>query len=513
MFESICRIFDLKLVLIAGILSAVYLYVTWTHSYWFNLGVFSPSKPVPFFGNAMPSILGQMHFMDVLHDLYQKLGDQRFGGIYTMRTPQLLVKDPELIGHILVKDFNNFTDRGLYAGTESNPLNNNIFFTRGERWRTMRQKLSPTFTANKLKHMNEQVKECTSALLSKIGMNVTVEDASDSIEIREMMATYSTDVIGSCAFGLKLDAINDKDSEFRKHGKTVFQPSLRSKIRVAIIFMQPSLLSIFCVHHYSQKTIKFFHDAFRQTIEYREKNKVDRKDFVQHLMKAREDLVLNPNLKPNEKFTEMDIVANAYILFIAGFETVSTSMSFCLYELALKKDIQDKVRNEILEVKAKYNGQMNSESINELHYMSMVIKETLRKYPPLVTLNRVVTKPYVIPETNIKLKTGTKVVIPVHAIHYDSKYYSDPYDFNPERFSEENVHNLYPNTYMPFGDGPRFCIGKRFAEFEMKMALSEVLSNYEVAPCEKTQIPIKYVIGSFVNIPESVWLKFKKIDT
>lgn len=70
----------------------------------------------------------------------------------------------------------------------------------------------------------------------------------------------------------------------------------------------------------------------------------------------------------------MDIVANAYILFIAGFETVSTSMSFCLYELALKKDVQNKVRNEILEVKAKYNGQMNSESINELHYMSMVIK-------------------------------------------------------------------------------------------------------------------------------------------
>lgn len=70
----------------------------------------------------------------------------------------------------------------------------------------------------------------------------------------------------------------------------------------------------------------------------------------------------------------MDIVANAYILFIAGFETVSTSMSFCMYELALKKDVQDEVRREISEVKAKYNGQINSESINELHYMSMVIK-------------------------------------------------------------------------------------------------------------------------------------------
>lgn len=75
-----------------------------------------------------------------------------------------------------------------------------------------------------------------------------------------------------------------------------------------------------------------------------------------------------------EKFTEMDIVANAYILFIAGFETVSTTMSFCLYELALRKDIQDKVRNEILEVKSKNGGNINSECVNELNYMSLVIK-------------------------------------------------------------------------------------------------------------------------------------------
>lgn len=75
-----------------------------------------------------------------------------------------------------------------------------------------------------------------------------------------------------------------------------------------------------------------------------------------------------------EKFTEMDIVANAYILFVAGFETVSTTMSFCLYELALRKDIQNKVRTEILEVKSKHDGKISSECINELNYMSLVIK-------------------------------------------------------------------------------------------------------------------------------------------
>lgn len=200
---------------------------------------------------------------------------------------------------MLIKDFNHFTDRGVYAGTHANPLNNNIFFMCGERWKTMRQKLSPTFTANKLKHMDGQVKECSDSLLSVIG--TAVESREDEIEIREMMGKYSTDVIGSCAFGLRLDAINDPESEFRKHGKTVFQPTLRSKFQVLMIFMQPSLLKLFRVHHFPQRTIRFFRDAFRQTIEYREKNNVERKDFVQHLMKARQDLVLNPNLKPEGK--------------------------------------------------------------------------------------------------------------------------------------------------------------------------------------------------------------------
>lgn len=89
----------------------------------------------------------------------------------------------------------------------------------------------------------------------------------------------------------------------------------------------------------------------------------------------------------------------------------------------------------------------------------IILSETLRKYPPLSTLNRVVTKPYVIPGTNIKLKTGTKIIIPAHALHFDSKYYPDPDDFDPERFSDENMNKIHPNTYMPFGDGPRFCIG------------------------------------------------------
>lgn len=83
---------------VAGLLGVVYVYSTWTHSHWSRLGIFSPYPPMPLFGHAYPTVTQKMHFMDVLLDLYRKMGDQPFAGIYTMRTPQLLVKDPELIG-------------------------------------------------------------------------------------------------------------------------------------------------------------------------------------------------------------------------------------------------------------------------------------------------------------------------------------------------------------------------------------------------------------------------------
>ncbi|XP_050540333.1 uncharacterized protein LOC126904972 [Daktulosphaira vitifoliae] len=511
MLNFIIDVLSQKTIVSAIAVYLIYVYTTWSFSYWAKLGVKCPWSPVPLFGHFIKSILGLQHTMEVFDTIYQKMGDEPFIGVYTLRIPQLMIKDPEIVGRVLIKDFQHFTDRGIYADVHTNPLNNNIFFTSGERWRTMRKKLSPTFTLNKLKHMIEQIKECSDSLLMTLRQTMT-EEKCGKIEIREMMAKYSTDVIGSCAFGLKLDAINDPKSEFRKHGKAVCTPSIYTQIWLAIIFIQPSILRMFRLNNYSKKNITFFQDVFQETIRKRELYGDKRKDYVYRLMKARKELVLNPDTNLREKFTETDIVANAYILFLAGFETVSTTISLCLYEMALNKDVQRKVREEIMQIQSKNGGNMDSDSLNSLHYTSMVIKETLRKYPPLIALNREVTEPYLLPGTNITLEKGMKIIIPINSIHYDPLYFPNPFDFNPERFSEENIGKLRQNTYIPFGDGPRICIGKRFAEYEIKLALSEVLINYEVLPCEKTKVPVQFVIGTFVNQPKSVWLKFKSIN-
>ena len=81
-------------------------------------------------------------------------------------------------------------------------------------------------------------------------------------------------------------------------------------------------------------------------------------------------------------------------------------------------------------------------------------------HPPVPVLNRTCTKKYTVPESNITLKVGEKLIIPIYALHHDSSYYPKPEMFDPERFTEENKALRPHGTFLPFGDGPRFCIGK-----------------------------------------------------
>lgn len=89
-----------------------------------------------------------------------------------------------------------------------------------------------------------------------------------------------------------------------------------------------------------------------------------------------------------------------------------------------------------------------------------MISETLRKYPPLPVINRISTKPYQIPETDVILPVGTQVAISSIGLHYDADIYPNPESFHPERFSPENMDKINPYSYLPFGEGPRLCIGR-----------------------------------------------------
>lgn len=186
-------------------------------------------------------------------------------------------------------------------------------------------------------------------------------------------------------------------------------------------------------------------------------------------------------------------------------------MSFALYELALNTDIQDKLAEEITTMISENDDKLTYDLLLEMKYLDMVVSETLRKYPPVGNLFRQCTKPYKIPESNVTLDKQSRVFISVHAIHRDPKYYPNPDKFDPERFTPEEKAKRHPMTYMPFGEGPRMCIGNRFGLLEVKLGLATLLNKYRFEVCGKTTIPAKFDPRAFTTTMKGgVWLRIKE---
>lgn len=161
----------------------------------------------------------------------------------------------------------------------------------------------------------------------------------------------------------------------------------------------------------------------------------------------------------DRKFTFSEAAAQAFVFFAGGFETSSTTMQFALYELTLNPEVQEKARQEILKVLAKHDGKITYEAIYEMDYLGRVIDETLRKYPPIPILQRECNKDFTIPDTKVVIPTGVTVQVPVLGLHMDPEYFPNPEKFDPDRFKEEEKAKRHHYVYVPFGEGPRNCIG------------------------------------------------------
>ncbi|XP_067006628.2 cytochrome P450 6j1 [Anabrus simplex] len=512
-FESL--LLDLGIILL-GLLAVCYVYLSRNYSIWERKGV-PFIKPSPFFGNLTDVVLLRKQIGTVLKDVYLQSKDKPCVGIFAFDQPMLMVRDLNLVKSVLVKDFNNFMDRNIKVNEEMDPLNyKNLFMMTGPRWRHLRTKLSPVFTSGKMKRMFQLVDECGKQLVTYL------EKKSENgvLEVKDTMARYTTDVIATCAFGLDGDALSNDKSVFRAMLKRVTEFSFIKNILVAAAFFAPALLTVLKLRILDEDVAEFMRKTVWSAVEYRERNNVVRNDFLDLLIQIRnkghvDDDTNNGTVDKSSDKVVLDgddFVAQSFVFLSAGFETSSTTLTFTLYELSLQEDIQKKLREEIQSVLEKNDGKVTYDGVQEMVYLDRVVSETLRKYPVLPFLDRKALQPYTLPGSTIRLDEDQVVVIPVMGIHYDPEYYPEPERYDPERFSEENKR-LRPNyTYLPFGEGPRICIGMRMGLMQTKVGLIHLLSHFEVSPGKNTPVPIELDPKSFLlSTKGDIQLCFKKI--
>jgi cytochrome P450 family 6 len=382
----------------------------------------------------------------------------KHGGLYNMLKPTYLVLDLDYLRNIMAKDFQYFTDRGLYYNEKDDPLGAHLFAIGGHKWRNLRTKLTPTFTSGKMKMMFQTLVDCEPNLLQKIENDRVAGVPTD---IKEALGCFTTDIIGSCAFGLDFNTFGEENSPFREYGRKVFTFNTSRLLKLFFASTFPKTAIALGVAQTQQDISKFFSKVVKDTVSYREKNNYTRKDFLQLLIDLKNNkLAEDEGYKHDGNTLSIDeIAAQCFVFFIAGFETSSTTMTFALYELSKHQELQDKIRDEVNAVLAKHGGKISYEAIQDMKYMDQVINEALRKYPPLPLLTRQCVLDYKIPGEDLIIEKGTSIIISILGIHYDKEYYPDPEKFDPERFTEENKKSRHHFAHIPFGEGPRVCIG------------------------------------------------------
>jgi cytochrome P450 family 6 len=285
-------------VLAACILAVAYAYFKMSFTYWKkrNAPFVAPIFP---FGNFADAFFFRKSIGHVLEDVYKKLEGEKYGGIYAFTKPMFVFRDPDIIKNVLVKDFTSFHDHALFRDEEVEPLTGTLFLLGGSRWKNLRVRLSPTFTSGKMKMMFQTLVDCGHELASVLEKSASNEEV---IEIKDILARYSTDVISSAAFGIQCNCLKNPDAEFRQWGRKVFGPSFRITITVLLNQLFPSLMSVLRLTPIDPKVSKYFRSMFKDTVNYRERNNITRNDFMQMLIQIKN----NVNIDDENEILEMD---------------------------------------------------------------------------------------------------------------------------------------------------------------------------------------------------------------
>ncbi|KAJ8728443.1 hypothetical protein PYW08_016828 [Mythimna loreyi] len=504
------------LIWLSVILAALVLYMRQAYSKFSRYGV-KHFPVVPLVGNLLNELMRKKHIAETLDDMYHSFPEERFVGRYEFLKGVVIIRDLELVKKIAVKDFEHFLDHRMLVDDSVEPLfGRNLFSLRGQEWKDMRSTLSPAFTSSKMRAMVTFMMEVSDQMIGSLKKQIK-ESGDDYVDVdtKDLTTRYANDVIASCAFGLKVNSHDDRNNQFYNIG---YETATSGFKRILIFFGYtcfPAIMKKFNVKLFSEATTDFFQSIVLNTMDERQKKNIYRPDMIHLLMEAKKGKLTHEEkseeqtntgfatveesevgkAKINREWSDTDLTAQAILFFVAGFETVSTAMSFLMYELAVHPDIQERLAQEIRDNDAKHGGKFDFNSIQNLTYLDMVISEVLRLWPPAPALDRLCTKDYNLGKANAEadkdyiIRKGEAAVIPMWAFHHNPEFFSDPYKFDPERFSEQNKHKIKPFTYFPFGLGPRNCIGSRFALCEIKVMVYQLFQQMEVSPCKKTKIP------------------------
>ncbi|CAN2391852.1 Cytochrome P450 [Pristimantis euphronides] len=483
------------------------------------MGIRHP-KPAPFIGNVL---LFQKGFWEGATEILKTYGP--ITGYYMGRRPMVLVSDPEAVKQVLQKDFSNFSNR-MKLNLVTKPMSDSLLCLRDEQWKRVRSVLTPSFSAARMKEMCPLINQGCDVLLSNLQ---AFADSGEPCNIQRCYAAYTMDIVASVAFGTHVDSQKDPDHPLVQNSKKFLELFTPFKPLILLTVAFPSIM-IPIARRLPNKNRDRINGFFRQTITkmiaVREQQPAEqrRRDFLQLMLDARAsaanvsvdhfDLVNQadvaahvreePGKKTTKTLNEDEILGQAFLFLIAGYETTCSLLSFTTYLLATHPECQEKLLREVDEFAENHDG-ADYNTVHDLPYMDMVICEALRMYPPAFRFAREAAADCTV--MGCKIPAGAVLEIPIICMQNDPQYWPQPETFRPERFTAEEKQRRHPFLYLPFGAGPRSCMGMRLAILEAKITLYRILQKFRFEICPRTQIPLQVTTVSTLRPKDGVHVR------
>lgn len=340
--------------------------------------------------------------------------------------------------------------------------------------------------------------------------------------MRDSMIAFTLDAMAKCGLGVEAHAFADPAGPMRTNvdlflGKK--RPGSRAMFKVLFMLALPAVGKWLKLSFLNAESSRFLVDVIRRTLEHRRRHGERRGDFIDLCKDALEsvhgkggegkenedenenddsddlqferDAAVRPSSPVHSQFgadeVEAYLIANAFVLFFAGFDTSSNVLANMMYYLAKNPEVQERAHAEVaglLDERGE-GAPLDYAAVHSLGYLDMVVHETLRMFP-LINLERVCVRDYELPGTGFTVPEGMLVQVPAAQMMQDERFFPNPAAFNPEHFSAEARAARSPYAFLGFGQGPRNCVGMRFALTAVKVAAIKTLARYRVVPSART---------------------------
>ncbi|CAL7936765.1 unnamed protein product [Xylocopa violacea] len=326
--------------------------------------------------------------------------------------------------------------------------------------------------------------------------------------MKYLFSKFTGEVVANAGLGIEGLCFEDKvhPNAFDQIGQTMFKPSLLVGFINQLILLLPEINRFLKLSFVPKNVDKYFRKIVTENLEIRRKESTPRNDFIQLMIDLQ---------KTGETLDIESVAAHALSFYIDGYETSSITLSFIGYQLAAHPDVQEKLRSEVKSTIEKHGGELTFDALKDMTYMDFVMNESQRCYPALGYMSKLCTDEIELEGSDglrLRMKPGTEIVISIDGLHRDEKYWPDPDTFDPNRFSDERKQTIEKMAFLPFGEGPRMCVGMRMALLQMKACLATMMLNYKIELSPRTQLPLKISPSSFLSVAEGgIWVYISKL--